>query len=59
MSTTEKLEYEFTEAGFFLGRHYNVGDRARFAPAQVKFDLHRMKLVDKPAKAPAKSKGAE
>jgi hypothetical protein len=56
---TEKFEYEFTEDGFFLGRFYKAGARERFAPTQVKFDLHRMKLVEKPAKAPAKSKGAE
>ncbi len=59
MATAEKTEYEFTEDGWFLGTYYKTGDRARFSPAQVKFDLHRMKAVDKPAKAAPKPKAAE
>jgi hypothetical protein len=55
----EKLEYEFTEDGWFLGTFYKAGARARFHPGQVKFDLHRMKVVDKPVKAPAKAKASE
>lgn len=42
----EKLLYEFTDAGFYMGDYYKVGDHIRLLPAQAKYDLHRLKLVD-------------
>jgi len=45
----EKKLYEFTEAGFFMGDHYAVGDTIRLLPLQAKYDLHRLKLVVIPA----------
>lgn len=45
-----KQLYEFTEAGFFAGTHYAVGDRISLYPAQVKYDGHRMTAVaDEPS----------
>jgi len=49
----EKVQYEFTEDGWFLGTYYKAGDRETFHPRQVEHDLHRMKLVAAVAAAPA------
>lgn len=46
--------YEFTEAGFFMGTFYDVGDRVRLLPEQVKYDGHRLRPVaPEPAPQPA------
>lgn len=41
-----KQRYMFTEAGFFMGDHYEVGDEIRLYPAQARYDLHRLELVE-------------
>lgn len=45
MASDGKEVYEFTEAGFYMGDYYKVGDRIRLLPAQAKYDLHRLKRV--------------
>lgn len=41
----EKKLYEFTEAGFFAGDFYKVGDTVRLFAKQAQHELHRMKPV--------------
>lgn len=47
----EKITFEFTQAGFFEGDYYNVGDRIRLFPKQAKFETHRLRPATV-AKAP-------
>lgn len=42
---TATQQYEFTEDGFYDGTFYKKGQKIRLLPAQVKYDLHRLKLV--------------
>lgn len=44
----EKKLYEFTEAGFYAGDFYKVGEQIRLFPKQVQHELHRMKPVSAP-----------
>lgn len=53
----EKKLYEFTEAGFYAGDHYNVGAQIRLFPKQAQHELHRMKLVTPPAAPAEEPKG--
>jgi hypothetical protein len=62
MANEAKQLYEFTQAGFFAGDFYKVGQRIRLFPKQAQHELHRMQPVPTVAdtpKAPGRGRRAK